>query len=32
MDGLVNVDTEQYGYLKAKVDEYTVKCLEKINL
>lgn len=32
VDGLVNVDTEQYGYLKAKVDEYTVKCLEKINL
>ena len=32
VDGLVNVATEQYVYLKANVDEYTVKCLEKINL
>ena len=31
-DGLTDIADEQYGYLKAKLDEYTVKCLEKINL
>ena len=31
-DGVINISKEQQSALKNKLDEYTIKCLEKINL